>query len=90
MGHPYISDMRRHVEELVPLGLDGIEVFHGSHSRQQGENLKEIAARHNLICTGGSDFHGREDRNSRIGSQKVPAVFLDAIRARVQSIRGQM
>jgi predicted metal-dependent phosphoesterase TrpH len=89
MAHPYLSDMYKHVEELARLGLDGIEVYHYSHSRADGDRLRAMADRLGLICTGGSDFHGRSSRGESINSQKVPAAFLPALEQRVQQIRGQ-
>lgn len=48
--------------ELVPalcaLGLDGIEAYHPSHTAEDERTALEAAARHGLLVTGGSDFHG--------------------------------
>ena len=38
--------------------LDGVEVFHYTADEQQQKQLLEIAEKHDLIVTGGSDFHG--------------------------------
>lgn len=89
MAHPYLSDMYKHVEELAHLGLDGIEVYHYSHRRADGDRLRALADELGLICTGGSDFHGRNSRGEAINSQKVPAAFLPALQQRVNQIRGQ-
>lgn len=43
-------------------GLNGIEAFYGTHSPQEIRACVSIAKKHNLIITGGSDFHGWEDK----------------------------
>ena len=46
------------IAELVEAGLDGIEVDHPDHSEEQREGLAKVAATHDLIVTGSSDYHG--------------------------------
>jgi predicted metal-dependent phosphoesterase TrpH len=46
------------IGELKAQGLAGIECHYGVYSREQTEAYVTIAARHGLIVTGGSDFHG--------------------------------
>lgn len=46
------------VAELRQLGLDGIEAHYKPYSRETRRRLVELAARHGLLCSGGSDFHG--------------------------------
>ena len=45
-------------EELIPLGLDGVEVWHPENTPEQQEALIKTAKKHGLLMTGGSDFHG--------------------------------
>jgi predicted metal-dependent phosphoesterase TrpH len=88
LAHPYIADMVRFIDTLIPLGLDGLEAYHYSQDRQQRRQLKRLAARHGLIVTGGSDFHGRSDREGQVGAEHVPAELLDALKQRQLLIRG--
>ena len=39
-------------------GLDGIEALYSQHSPADTERFLELARRHGLLVTGGSDFHG--------------------------------
>lgn len=55
---------RRHDEGFEPLirsmkeaGLRGMEIFYPSHSPQDRMAYLALAKKHNLIVTGGSDFH---------------------------------
>jgi hypothetical protein len=88
LAHPYINDMHKQVETLVDLGLDGLEVHHYSHSRQKIKELENTARRFGLLPTGGSDFHGRQDHESEVGSAPVPLEYLDNLKERALEIRG--
>lgn len=46
------------VDALTELGLDGIEAFYPTHSKKMQQHLVEYAKKNELICTGGSDYHG--------------------------------
>ncbi len=46
------------VAEMVELGLRGIEVHHRSFGRALVEEMRVVAARHRLLPSGGTDFHG--------------------------------
>ncbi len=53
--------------ELVPLGLMGIEVFYPEHTKDQISLYKDLAQKHDLLVTGGSDYHGIEADKVEIG-----------------------
>lgn len=44
--------------ELVPAGLDGLEVYYPTHSHKIKKKLRALAGQHDLLLTGGSDYHG--------------------------------
>jgi hypothetical protein len=46
------------IDEWAEAGLEGIEAFHPSHSPEDVVTALSYAQKHNLIITGGSDFHG--------------------------------
>lgn len=58
LAHPYFFDNIDSLPRLVQLGLDGIEVWHPSATKEQQEELKELALKNKLLMTGGTDFHG--------------------------------
>ena len=53
--------------ELVPLGLMGIEAFYPEHTKDQISLYKDLAQKHDLLVTGGSDYHGIEADKVEIG-----------------------
>jgi len=69
---PYITRERRLLEklvaELVGLGLDGIEAYNNGSNMEDTDWLIKLARQHQLIITGGSDFHGDPGSNIEIGS----------------------
>ncbi len=56
LAHP--SRLIEHLPRLVRLGLAGLEVFYPTHPPAEQRFLAGLAAKHDLIITGGSDFHG--------------------------------
>ncbi len=58
LAHPGFYDSFELLDELIELGLDGVEVWHPENTPEQQELLKKIAKKHHLVMTGGSDFHG--------------------------------
>jgi 3',5'-nucleoside bisphosphate phosphatase len=54
------------IAALAEVGLDGIEVFYPSHSAEQRSAYRELARRHGLLITAGSDSHGPENEFIRI------------------------
>ena len=81
LAHPYEYDSWELLEELVPLGLDGVEVYHPAHDEQQTADLLAFARQHGLLVTGGSDFHGMYTRNAcplgstTVGDDEVQALL---------------
>lgn len=50
------------LDRFVALGLDGVEAFYVSHTRQQTELLVARCGELGLLTTGSSDFHGPQHR----------------------------
>lgn len=74
LAHPFLFDSIDLLDELIPLGLDGVEVWHPLCEEDQRDYLKTIAAKHSLLMTGGSDFHGMySNYNLSIGEIMTPA-----------------
>ncbi len=85
LAHPQIDETFRYIEELAGMGLDGIEIHHSAHQQRHVEQFRHLAERFRLVCSGGSDFHGREGRHGAIGSQHVPEDCLLRLKQRAQT-----
>lgn len=72
------------LEEMIAAGLAGIEVDHREHDPETRTRLRALARAHDLIITGGSDYHGAGKPNE-LGENLAQPMALDAIRARITS-----
>jgi 3',5'-nucleoside bisphosphate phosphatase len=50
------------VERFAALGIDGVEIFYVSHTREQTLLLAERCAALEMLTTGSADYHGPENR----------------------------
>ena len=55
------------VNQLVKMGLRGIEVYYPGHSVQETRQLVLLAEELELLMTGGSDFHGALKPTVKLG-----------------------
>ena len=62
------SDLEALIVNLKAIGIKGIEAYYPKHTRQKMKDYIEIADRHNLLVTGGTDFHGDIMPKIKIGS----------------------
>ena len=56
--------------EFIAAGLDGLEVDHRDNPPAGRERLRVLAARHGLLTTGSSDYHGA-NKTLRIGQERT-------------------
>ncbi len=74
------------LEELSAAGLGGMECYYGRYSPEERAGLAEMAKRHDLVATGGSDFHGTFKPDLLIGTGTgdldVPDTVLSELLAR--------
>ena len=71
---------------LIKLGIDGIEVIHSSHKKNQQKFYRGITNQYCLLESGGSDFHGglRKDEDN-FGKYFTSYSVLENIKGIVQS-----
>ncbi|MCU0633526.1 MAG: PHP domain-containing protein [Gemmatimonadaceae bacterium] len=86
-AHPGSNGSSDRVQALAALGLDGVEVFHPSHSTADIERLAMLADAFGLVTSGGSDWHGTPDPSRQLNCMRVPAVLLSEQDARVTARR---
>ncbi|MEZ4668194.1 MAG: PHP domain-containing protein [Anaerolineae bacterium] len=80
LAHPaLVADYMALLDRLIPAGLDGVEIQHPKNTEVVRDNLRGLAARHDLIITGGSDFHRPGDS---FGNYQPPPDTLRRLRER--------
>ncbi len=88
MAHPGTLYNAEQLERIIRWGIDGFESIHPSHSYKHQVYYRELAERHGLLSTAGSDFHGYRFQDfSHYGYvvAKEPAVL--ALKARIKAIK---
>lgn len=76
LAHPFLLNIERNeifeglVAVLMEMGLKGIEVYYPEHSTDLVAYYTRIAKRHNLLITGGTDFHGAIKAEIKMGCGK--------------------
>ena len=58
VAHPGEHQNYEAIDDLIGHGLDGLELYHPAHTFYDVEHIREICESHELLATGGSDFHG--------------------------------
>jgi len=78
------DDLDPFVGGLASLGLDAIETRYKEPDPAREARLGEIADRHGLLCSGGSDYHGhtRADQRIGLGAIGLEPAALEALRER--------
>lgn len=66
------------LDELAEAGLTGVETDHPAHEPEVAARWRALAARHRLVTTGASDFHG-ERKELRLGECTTPASTLEML-----------
>ncbi|MCK5653673.1 MAG: PHP domain-containing protein [Dehalococcoidia bacterium] len=74
LAHPAnIDDLEELLVELKEAGLVGLEAYYNGYHRKVIDRLVSLAAKHGLIISGGSDFHGLGgDNEAPLGGIDVP------------------
>lgn len=90
LAHPFLSagvdaagGIEKFVGRWIVQGLDGIEIHHPRHKRNQRQRLSQLARRYGLLMTGGSDFHGAAKPDIKLGSVGIQRERYDALLERV-------
>jgi predicted metal-dependent phosphoesterase TrpH len=81
LAHPGNWTPMLRIRRLLDAGLDGIEVIHPSHKPYLQTYYSDLAQRHELLATGGSDFHGRSGDDERIGRVGLSEPQWERVRA---------
>ncbi|QER42439.1 PHP domain-containing protein [Thermodesulfobacterium sp. TA1] len=72
LAHPFslnlsYADLYNYLKFLKDLGLMGIEAYYTEHTKEFTQFLLETAQKLDLIVTGGSDFHGANKPDIKLG-----------------------
>ncbi len=83
-----LADTVKEMEHFIELGIDGIEAYHGECSSENAQAYDQFARNHDLLITGGSDYHGdtkHRDLGEIDGCSFIPYEYLEAIKEKKSS-----
>ena len=89
MAHPYQTglagaELEKLVKDLKDMGLMGIEVYYSKHTKEQTRDYIRLARKYGLFMTAGSDFHGENKKDIKLGlmvRENNLDAFLEAVRS---------
>ena len=71
LAHLYLYPLKDHIAYLDKLVseniIDGIEIYHSKFTLEETKILEEYAKKHNLLISGGTDYHGKKKPGREIG-----------------------
>ena len=84
LAHPVLYHMKKAqleqlIQELIPYGLKGMEVYYSTYDRGQTKDMKNLADEYGLVATGGSDYHGDNKPYIHLGTGKNNLNIPDSI-----------
>lgn len=94
LAHPLLyklndSELESLVTDFKTCGGMGLEAIYSSNTAEDEIHLKNLAAEHNLLISGGTDFHGASKPDLRIGigrgNMSIPYDILSEIKNSIQN-----
>jgi predicted metal-dependent phosphoesterase TrpH len=83
LAHPGLLGCDDLIPAFVAAGLDAIEAHHSKHTADDTQRYLEIARRHDLAISGGSDYHGDPSHDVvGIGGVSLPRELLQPLKDR--------
>ncbi|MGN0547423.1 MAG: PHP domain-containing protein [Acutalibacteraceae bacterium] len=80
LARPGACDGFELLEELIPKGLDGVEVWHPEHTEEQTKALLGIAESNGILAVGGTDFRGMYSKTPiSVGECSTPDAQVKAL-----------
>ena len=92
LAHPFLNLNEARLREFLPrakaCGLDGMETLYTKYSPETTRTACAMAEEFGLLQSGGSDFHGANKPDTRLGTGygglRVPLAFLEQLRKKAK------
>lgn len=80
------------VAQLSSYGLAGLEAIYPTHSKKAYRFLQKLASQHDLLLSGGTDYHGDKHSVTPLGGNtktiRVPSQILQDLKQRLAAQKG--
>ncbi len=83
LAHPDTFAEKERLGEWVKAGLEGLEVYYSTHTPSDVVRYGDLADRHGLLKTGGSDYHGPGSGREKSLGVNVPDEEFDRFMERL-------
>lgn len=84
VAHPGQMYEEEELDQFISAGIDGLETVHPSHNYELQKKMETYAGKHNLLTTGGSDFHGgSSDYQKYFGVATISTTKVSAMKRMV-------
>ena len=80
LSYPHLLKNDSIIAQLIEEGIEGIEIYFADNGTNPQSKYTEIAKKHNLLISGGSDCHGLTKGKILLGKVKVPYQVIEAMR----------
>lgn len=89
LAHPVLyqlseESLRQMIAEMKDAGMCGLEAVYSENTADDEIRMRRLAEEYGLLITGGSDFHGKNKPDIRLGTGKgnlqIPYAFLQALK----------
>lgn len=93
LAHPIqlpcsFSELSEIIRQLKIAGLDGLESYYPTQKGKIGKRIKDLARTHQLLETGGSDYHGDVRPNSSMAGETGKFQVPDDLLAHIKAYQG--
>lgn len=86
LAHPQMLADQKWIEEFIKDGLDGLEVVYPRLTKTKSLFYQDLADKHGLLKSGGSDAHGTYKEFTNVGGVTIPYEWVLAMKKRLNKI----
>ena len=79
IAHPGDLAHPAYVNDIIKMGIDGLEVWHPDHNLGQIAHFTDLCKNLGLYMTGGSDFHGDNERYNLFEEVPASEIILESV-----------
>ncbi len=91
LAHPGLIANMDIVEQIVKMGIEGMEVYYPKHTAKQKKKFIDICQQNRLLITGGSDFHDEFINNiPSMGNIHLPYKYVELLKLKKLQINNRL
>ncbi|MEI8366436.1 MAG: PHP domain-containing protein [Parachlamydiaceae bacterium] len=83
LAHPHLIKNEQLTRKLLKEPFDGLECYYGKFYHDAHQHWLKLAKKHDLLITGGSDYHGDIKPNLNLGCSWINAELFQAIQDKI-------